>query len=68
MQLQIYYENLILLQKKRINLQTLKTVMRTPNFLDFRLIYTKEALNSAGFNHYILGTGLPTPLTVAQSH
>ena len=50
---------------KNIDLQTLKTVMRTPNFLDFRLIYTKEALNSAGFNHYILGKGIPTPLTVA---
>ena len=32
--------------------------MRTPNFIDFRLIYSHAELNQAGFNSYVLGKGI----------
>ena len=42
---------------RSLDLIKLKSVMRQPNFIDFRLIYSSEELSSAGFNHYLLGKG-----------
>ena len=43
---------------RSLDLTRLKSVMRHPNFIDFRLIYSSEELSSAGFNHYRLGNGI----------
>ena len=45
---------------RNMDLKLLKSEMRDPNFIDFRLIYTKSELLNAGFSPYILGQGLDT--------
>ena len=47
---------------RNMDLKLLKSEMRDPNFIDFRLIYTKSELLNAGFTPYILGQGLDTTL------
>ena len=42
---------------RSLDLPRLKGLMNQANFIDFRLIYSHDELNSAGFNSYILGKG-----------
>ncbi len=48
-----------------LDLTRLASVMRTPNFIDFRLIYTQDELEKAGFTAYILGKPVKQNLTIA---
>ena len=45
---------------RSLDLNQIKNNMRTPNFIDFRLIYNHDELNQAGFNSYVLGKGICT--------
>ena len=45
---------------RSLDLNQIKNNMRTPNFIDFRLIYSHDELNQAGFNSYVLGKGIST--------
>ena len=45
---------------RSLDLNQIKNNMRTPNFIDFRLIYSHNELNQAGFNSYVLGKGIST--------
>ena len=45
---------------RSLDLNQIKNNMRTPNFIDFRLIYSHDELNQAGFNSYVLGKGITT--------
>ena len=51
---------------RSLDLDRLKQAMKTPNFADFRLLYTHEELQSAGFNAYILGKGIKKSEAILQ--
>ena len=43
---------------RSLDLIQIQSLMKTPNFVDFRLIYTHDELNIAGFDSYLLGKGI----------
>jgi UDPglucose 6-dehydrogenase len=42
---------------RSLDLVRLRDAMRTPRFVDFRLLYTHQELTDAGFQSYVLGKG-----------